>query len=192
MPLDPICRNVAKNCLVITAFGGLLLSALGVGAQDSASQHLDDGANKMRNSSDLAFAIQAAQGGIAEVKFGQLAAEKAANPQLKALGERMVTDHTNINNELKSIATAKSTTLPSDLNGKDQSEYNKLSRLSGSKFDSSYVKAMIKDHEEDIKEFRKEADKGKDPQVKAFASRTLPVLQSHLASIKSIQSTMGQ
>jgi putative membrane protein len=177
---------------VLTAFGGLLLSAFAVQAQNSASQHLDNGAKKMMTSADMAFAMKAAQGGLAEVKLGQLAAEKANNPDVKAFGERMVTDHTKANDELKSIATAKSATLPSDINAKDQSEYNKLSQLSGSAFDSAYVKAMVKDHEEDVKEFQKEADKGKDPEVKAFASRTLPVLQSHLDGVKSIQSKMGQ
>jgi putative membrane protein len=66
-----------------------------------------------------------------------------------------------------------------------------LQNLSGTEFDKAYVKAMVKDHQEDVKAFQKEADKGKDPGIKTFASHTLPVLQQHLSKIQTIQSTIG-
>jgi putative membrane protein len=67
----------------------------------------------------------------------------------------------------------------------------KLNLLSGDSFDKSYVKAMIDDHKEDIKEFQKEISDGKDPQAKAFASATLPTLQKHLQKIQSIATSAG-
>ncbi len=81
-------------------------------------------------------------------------------------------------------------TLPTDMDAKDQAEYIKLQRLSGAAFDREYVKDMVRDHEEDVKEFQKEANNGQNEQIKSFASRTLPVLQEHLSRIKSIQSGM--
>jgi putative membrane protein len=50
---------------------------------------------------------------------------------------------------------------------------------------------MVKDHEEDIKEFEKEAREGQDPEAKAFASKTLPTLRAHLAKIRSIATDAG-
>ncbi|MGA8025558.1 MAG: DUF4142 domain-containing protein [Bryobacteraceae bacterium] len=171
--------------------GFAVLGPMALSAQDTNSQQIDNGAKKMMKSPDTMFAMKAAQGGMAEVKLGQLAADKAANPDVKAFGQQMADDHGKANDDLKSTAGKENMTLPSGVNAKQQAMYDKLSKLSGSAFDRAYVNDMIKDHEGDVKEFQKEANSGKDEQIKAFASRTLPVIQGHLEKIKSIQAKMG-
>jgi putative membrane protein len=180
--------NVRFSSIVLT--GLLAFSPVAVLAQDS-SQHMDNGASKMMKSADTHFAIKAAQGGMAEVKLGQLAADKASSPDVKAFGQQMVDDHTKANDQLKSIAQGEGITLPGDVNQKQQATYDRLSKLSGADFDKQYVKSMVMDHEEDVKDFRKEANSGKDEKIKSFASQTLPTLQGHLDKIKGIQSKMG-
>jgi putative membrane protein len=157
----------------------------------TSSPQTDSGSNKMLKSPDARFAMKAAQGGMAEVQLGQLAAQKASNPDVKAFGQQMVDDHGKANDQLKSVASQENMTLPSTLDTKDQALLTKLQGLSGADFDRAYVKAMVKDHQEDVKEFQREADKGKDPQIKNFASQTLPVLQQHLSKIQSIESNLG-
>jgi putative membrane protein len=152
---------------------------------------MDNGASKMMKSADTHFAIEAAQGGMAEVKLGKLAADKAGSPDVKAFGQQMVDDHTKANDQLKSIAQAEGITLPGDVNQKQQAMYDRLSKLSGADFDRQYVKSMVMDHQEDVKDFHKEANTGKDPQIKSFAAQTLPVIQGHLDKIKSIQAKMS-
>ncbi len=169
----------------------LILSSVALCAQNTSDQHMDTGTSKMMKSADGAFAMKAAQGGMAEVKLGQLAADKATNPDVKAFGQQMVDDHSKANNDLKSAAESENMTLPTDVNAKQQAMYDKLSKMSGAAFDKAYVNDMVKDHEEDVKEFQKEASNGKDPKIKDFASTTLPVLQGHLSKIKGIQSSMG-
>ncbi len=169
----------------------VVLSSTLIGAQDSGNQHMDAGTHKMMKSADGIFAMKAAQGGMAEVKVGQLAADKATNPDVKAFGQQMVDDHTKANNDLKSTAQSEGMTLPTDVNAKQQAMYDKLSKMSGPAFDKMYVNDMVKDHEEDVKDFQKEANMGKDAKIKDFASTTLPTLQGHLSKIKGIQSTMG-
>lgn len=159
-------------------------------AQNSSDQKMDSGSQKMAKSADTAFAMKAAQGGMAEVQLGKLAAEKAGSPEVKAFGQQMVDDHSKANDQLKEVAEKENMTLPMTMNAKDQALYNKLQTMSGSDFDKTYVKAMVKDHETDIKEFKKEADHGKNEQIKNFASTTLPVLQGHLDKIKGIQANM--
>lgn len=186
------------TCRMGCALGALSLSLLlaptsfaGQNSSDQKSdQKMDSGSQKMAKSADTAFAMKAAQSGVAEVQLGKLASEKAGNSEVKAFGQRMVDDHSKANDQLKSIAEKQNMTLPTTMNAKDQALYNKLQTMSGSDFDKTYVKAMVKDHEEDIKEFKKEADHGKDEQIKSFASTTLPILQSHLDSIKGIQANM--
>jgi putative membrane protein len=179
-------------CVAVAGLSALcVFSSLPVRAQDTSSPKMDTGAKTMMKSADMNFAVKAAQGGLAEVQMGQLAATKASNPDVKSFGQKMVDDHTKANDDLKAVAEKEGVTLPSTMGAKEQAEYNRLQALSGDAFDKAYVKGMVKDHEEDVKEFQKEANSGKDPQIKSFASQTLPVLQSHLDMIKSIQSKMN-
>ena len=137
-------------------------------------------ANRIISSSDSAFVTGAAQGGMAEVELGNLAVQKAANQQVKQFGQRMVTDHTKINDELKAVTSSKGISLPTALDPKDQATKKHLEGLNGAAFDHAYMEDMVRDHKHDIAEFQREADHGGDPDVKAFASKTLPILQEHL------------
>jgi putative membrane protein len=135
---------------------------------------------------DKTFMNKAAQGGMAEVQLGQLATQKGQSDDVKKFGQRMVDDHSKANDQLKSIAGQKGVTLPTDLNAKDQALKTKLDGMSGAQFDHAYMQAMLKDHKEDIAEFKKEASSGKDSDVKNFASQTLPTLQQHLQMAEQV------
>lgn len=135
------------------------------------------------------FMNEAAMGGMAEVEMGKLAQEKAVNPRVKAFGEMMVKDHSAANNDLKSIASQKSVTLPDNI-GKNQDNYNDLSKKSGGDFDKAYMKMMVDDHQEDIDAFEKAAKNVSDPDVKTFASQKLPTLLKHLDSAKAINKSL--
>jgi len=130
--------------------------------------------------SDQTFVMNAVRGGMAEVELGKLASEKAANDNVKRFGQRMVDDHSKANDELKSIASKKNITVPSDLSAKDKALRDRLSKLSGESFDRAYMRAMVDDHHVDVNEFKKESTSGGDPDVKAFAAKTLPTLEDHL------------
>lgn len=157
--------------------------AVAVQAQDASGTSVP--------AADKTFVMKAAQGGMAEVNLGKLAAEKASRPDVKEFGNMMVEDHTKANDQLKSVANQKSLPIPTDVGAKHQALYDRLSKLSGPAFDKAYVKAMVKDHHEDVGDFRKEANSGKDPDIKNFASQTLPVLEKHLTAIEKIQKEGG-
>jgi putative membrane protein len=141
--------------------------------------------------SDRKFVLAAGMGGMAEVQLGQLAVQRAASDDVKQFGQRMVDDHTRANNELMQVASQKGITLPTALDAKHQADMNKLSGLSGADFDRAYMKLMVKDHQKDTKEFRKEADKGQDADVKGFAARTLPTLEEHLRMAQTTAAATG-
>lgn len=135
-------------------------------------------------SKDSAFATKAAQGGMAEVDVGKLAASQGSDPKIKEFGQRMVTDHTKANDELKSAASGMD--LPQDASKKQKSDAEKLAKLQGDAFDKEYAHMMLKDHEEDVALFKKEADSGQDPNLKAFAAKTLPTLEDHLRMAREL------
>lgn len=140
---------------------------------------------------DQKFIIEAARGGMAEVELGKLAADKASSDQVKQFGQRMVSDHGKANDELKTIAGGKNITLPTDLDAKDKALHDRLSKLSGAQFDRAYMQAMVRDHRKDVNEFKRESTSGKDADVKAFASKTLPTLEEHLKLAQDANRAVG-
>jgi putative membrane protein len=142
-------------------------------------------------SPDESFYKKAAEGGISEVEQGQLAQEKGHSQAVKDFGAMMTKDHSAANEKLKAIATSKGIDLPTSSSAMQMATKGKLEVLSGDSFDKSYIKGMVKDHQEDIKEFEKEAQQGQDPQAKAFAQKTLPTLREHLSKIETIASNSG-
>jgi putative membrane protein len=135
---------------------------------------------------DKKFVKDAALGGLTEVELGKLAAQKGSSDAVKQFGQKLVDDHTKANDELKQIASTENIQVPDTLDSKHQSRVDKLSKLSGPSFDKAYIKDQVKDHEKDVKEFQSEAQGGSDPNVKQFASKTLPVLQQHLSMAKDL------
>lgn len=132
------------------------------------------------------FAVDAANGGMMEVALGKLAEEKAVSPRVKAFGAMMVKDHSEANNNLKSIASGLNIALPDSVSDDARKEMDKISMKKGKDFDKAYVDMMVDDHKKDITEFRKCADNCSDSTIKNFAYTTLPVLEKHLDSIQSI------
>jgi putative membrane protein len=137
------------------------------------------------------FAGIAAQGGMTEVELGRLALRRAADSSVKEFGQRMVTDHTAANAEFKSIAARKNTEIPTEVSSDQKSMIEQLSKLSGAEFDKKYMSDMVKDHEEDVKEFQTQSNDGTDPDIKAFAAKTLPILQGHLQMAREVAKKVG-
>jgi putative membrane protein len=135
---------------------------------------------------EKAFIIKAAQGGMAEVALGSLAAQQGTDPGVKSFGTRMTNDHGKANDELKTLATNKGLTLPTDLDAEHKAKHDELSKKSGKDFDQAYMDDMVKDHEKDVAEFEKESTAARDPDLKAWVSKTLPTLQDHLKQAKEI------
>ena len=139
---------------------------------------------------DADFAVEAANGGMAEVQLGQLAQQKATNADVKAFGAQMVKDHSQANDKLMALAKQKNITLPASIGNDMQKKMDDLSKKTGKDFDKAYVEAMVADHDKDVKLFEEESKSGKDADVKAFAASTLPVLKMHQTMIKAIDKKM--
>jgi putative membrane protein len=140
---------------------------------------------------DEAFVTKVAKGGMAEVELGKLAAEKASTDAVKKFGQRMVDDHGKANDELKTLAQSKNITLPSEIGPEEKALRDRLVKLSGPAFDQAYMKAMVSDHVKDVNEFRMESKSGKDPDVKAWAAKTLPTLEEHLKMARDASGAVG-
>jgi putative membrane protein len=132
------------------------------------------------SSEDKHFISEAAEGGLAEVELGHMAADKGESARVKEFGQRMVTDHSQANDKLKDIAQKLGVSVPDHMSATEYAEKTKLKAYSGGHFDRAYMDAMVKDHQDDIAAFRREARDGQNPEIKAFAAKTLPTLEQHL------------
>ncbi len=146
--------------------------------------------NKSAMGDDMDFMTEADMGGMAEVEMGKLAQTKAQDPEVKKFAAMMVTDHTKAGSELKELGKKKDFKPATELDSKHKALMEKLKGLSGADFDKAYVDEMVDDHETDVDLFKSQAESGKDPDIKAFAAKTLPVLQKHLDAINQIKSKM--
>ena len=140
---------------------------------------------------DASFYKKAAEAGIFEVEAGNQAQQKANMQSVKDFGAMMVKDHTAANDQLKSVAASKDVSLPTSPSAAQMAEKGKLDLLSGDTYDKSYIRGQIKAHREVIALFKKEIASGQDPDAKAFAKQTLPVLEKHLRAADKIAEQNG-
>src|SRR5215204_2173649 len=98
----------------------------------------------------------------------------------------MVNEHSQANTELMTLASSKGITLPTALDEKQQKDANKLQGNTGAEFDRAFAKMMVSHHKKDVSDFEKQSTRGTDPDLKAFASKTLPTLQEHLQMAESL------
>ncbi|ALD22020.1 DUF4142 domain-containing protein [Hymenobacter sp. DG25A] len=147
---------------------------------DSATASAGTSKMEEKKDYDSEFMTKAASGGMMEVELGKAVAAKATTPEAKQFANMMVTDHTKANTELKALAAKKNITLPAAMGEDQQDVYKDVTEKTGINMDKEYLREMVQDHEKDVKEFIEASEKAMDPDIKAFAKKTTPVLQHHL------------
>ncbi|HVJ51783.1 MAG TPA: DUF4142 domain-containing protein [Aliidongia sp.] len=160
--------------------------ALYAGAASAQTADSASGGPAQLNAMDRQFVTKATIGGMTEVQESQLAQGQAQSDDVKSFGQHMVTDHVAAGEKLKSIVAAEGIQAPADLDKKHQQELSSLEKLKGGAFDKRYVKAQLAAHKQTVALFEKEASSGQDPQLKQFASATLPTLKEHLSDVEGL------
>jgi len=160
----------------------------------AVAQETPDASKTQVAAEDMQFIKDAAQSGMAEIKMGELASSNGESQQVKDLAQKLVTDHGKVNAELKQLATKKGATLPDAVSEKQKTMLEHLSSLKGSEFDSAFKQHAVENHQKSVDKFKTVSEKAKDADIKAFAAKTLPTLQQHLALAKQLNAapTAGQ
>ena len=150
------------------------------------------GAAETGTFSDNDFVMLAADGGMEEVQAGQLAVKMGNSQAVKDLGKMMVQDHTKANNELKAIASKNNITVPAEPTAETKQKLATLQSKTGADFDKTYVMMMEEGHNKTIANFMTEVSKGTNAELKAFAQKTLPVLNHHLEMVNSTKEKVNK
>ena len=130
------------------------------------------------------FIKETSSSNLMEVQLGRVAHDKGSVPQVRDYGDQMVLDYGKASEELTAIAAQSNLKLPVLVVRKHTLLIARLSKLSGREFDGQYLQAMLKSHTTNIARFNKALKKVKDPDLKAWAVATLPMLQQHLQQAK--------
>jgi len=131
---------------------------------------------------DRAFVNMAAKGNQMEIHMGQMAQKQGQSADVKKLGAQMVTDHTRAASELQIVTNSRGITVDTR---------HKMAKLDSANFDQVWLAEMVRGHQTMIAAFRTESQTGMDADVKAFATKQLPVLQKHLKSLQAAQRKVG-
>jgi putative membrane protein len=180
-----LCRHMLAASLALTVFVCAGLHAQTEGASDRATPS----PSSQANSPDVKFVAAASASGLAEVGLGKLGVSQGESQAVKEFGQQMVTDHTKANEELKSIAQGKSLPLSTQPMPSDASAATMIASKRGAEFDAAFKNKMVADHEKAVKLFEKESTSGNDPDLKAFAGKTLPTLKHHLEMAQQLHTS---
>jgi putative membrane protein len=160
------CQNSEKNTSDTTLASDSTLDTIGTNAENEL---LDD---------ETAFFQQAALGGMMELEAANWVLQKSKDAKVKEFAQMMITDHTKANKELQQLATNKGLQLPATFMEEQQKHLDALKEFSDVGLDRTYSEMMVTDHKKTIDLFNK-AISFQDPDIRAFANRTLPVLKKH-------------
>jgi putative membrane protein len=149
-------------------------------------------AARQTNQADRTFVNAAAIGGLGEVDFGKLAAQNGASRAVKEFAQRMVRDHGAANDRLAALAKADGITLPDKLDEEHRNMRAQLEQLSGARFDQTYIRGQITDHQTTAQLFEYEIGSGQNTDLKAFASEILPTVLEHLRMAQGIAAEISQ
>jgi putative membrane protein len=144
------------------------------------------------SSADNSFVKGAAEGGMAEVRMGELGDQKASNSQVRDLAKRLQEDHQKANDELQNLAKSKGIDLPTSMGASKQTMISDLESKQSPEFDREFVQQAIKDHQKDIAQFERASHDLSDSEFKSWAEKTLPVLKEHLRLAEQARDSLGK
>lgn len=153
----------------------------GSGTSANSSAGASKGSDSSVSKADQRMMKNLAEANFAEIETGKLALQKSQNDQVKAFAQKMIDDHTQAQKELEQLAQQKGVTLPTETDMKHKAAAKALSALEGEKFDKMYMNQVgVRDHKNTHQLLTKAQKDAKDPDLKALAAKTAPIVNNHL------------
>lgn len=138
------------------------------------------------SSADKSFMTKAADDDMIEANVGQMAESRAAKTEVRDFAKTLADDHSKAYGELLQLANTTGDKVPRGIDIRRDRNASQLKHLTGARFDHAFLSDEIASHEKAIAAFRREAAHGSDPEVKAMASRMIPVLEKHLQTARQL------
>jgi len=153
--------------------------------RDEAAEKSNKKKFEGKKQNDATFVYDVVAASYAEIKLSELANQRSRNTEVKEIAQRLGTDHSNVLNELKTLAQAKSISIPVEEDDASKRKIENFADETGEDFDKKWSKEMMDMHEDNIDKFEKRLENSEDAELKAWISKTLPVLRMHHNSLKA-------
>jgi predicted outer membrane protein len=140
---------------------------------------------------DTQYLQQAHQTNLAEISAGKLAQQKGNSQTVKNLGAKFVTDHTKLDNSLRSVAQSLNVSLPSTPNAAQQAVFKQLQARSGTQFDNLFVTSQFAGHTVAMQANENEIATGSNQMVVKLARDSEPVIESHHQALEAAARQLG-
>ena len=140
---------------------------------------------------DKQFIQTASQSDYTEIKFSQLAADKATNPRVKQYANKMIADPNQLEADMKPFADKMGVTPVTTLDSDHQSKYDALNGMSGADFDKTYMTNMDADHHKALDAFKSEESATTDPEFKKTVAKGEKVVAQHTEMADRAVKMMG-
>ncbi|CAN5162533.1 hypothetical protein BH09BAC3_BH09BAC3_17640 [soil metagenome] len=178
-------------------FSALLLSTMTLAtfAQETDPVKKANASNEKKEDKNMVnedvaeFLVKSADARMMDAKEGRLATKKGTTSAVRNYGKLMLKDQETLLKKIKVLAAKKNVTLPTGISDKKADGRDDLAKESGKDFDQKFIKMITVDHERDVKMFKKAIDL-EDKEVKEFAQKYLPLIQSHLDKSNAIKDAM--
>ena len=143
-------------------------------------------ASRSAESNPKTFLTEAIEGDNSEIQLGAAAAQRGG-PAVQSFGRMLVGDHSKARQAAVVVAAGYGLNPTDKLSDEAAKERDKLEKLEGSAFDAEFAQYMIKDHQQNIAKFEKEAQSSAPANVRTLATQTLPELRKHLALAEQLR-----
>ena len=175
---------------------GVLLTGSGLFAQvpkasSGEQNHALDKVTQAEGTPDQMFLKTAIEGNNGEIAAAKMALKKSKNDQVKQFAQKMVDDHTKMLGDLHQVEQGQKLRYEDKPSPMAVQMSMKLKGLSGAAFDKAFVDGMVKDHEDDVRDFTKESETGTNASVKEAATKSLPTIKEHLEMVQGLQRSIG-
>ena len=171
---------------------GLALSGLAQPQPTSSPSSRPDGRHKGFSDHDYRFAEHAFRSGVEESQLGELAHQKGTSQAVRDFGARMANEHSKANEELKALIAGKGAVLAISLTRTEAATIKRLKALSGDAFDKAYAREMLRIHTRDVRDFQAAAKDLADPDLLAWAVKTLAVLERHERLARELEASLRE
>jgi putative membrane protein len=140
---------------------------------------------------DKELANKLAQGSVSEVQIGKIVKDKANDPAVKDFANRMIEDHSKMDQQIRHWASLNSIKLPTTPSADSQELKGRLAKASGKSYDQEYIRSMLEDHKKDVAELQNFMASHPDSSLKSVVTQTLPILENHLRVAENVAGKLG-
>jgi len=154
-----------KPASIISFLSALFLLSTGASAAQSSA------------TSDQDFLTRAIRNNQLELRLGHLATERGNSPDMKAMGEKMVKNHGDLEKQLEDLAQKSGASQTPELTADQQATYSRLAALSGPDFDQNFKQTLNDIHVHELSMYKSEVNQAQDPELHALAQKRVATLE---------------